>query len=750
MGNIAIRLFAALLAACAVVVSASAATLTATPTNITAPVNLSVEGVQDWAHWGLDPIVTLNRRSNALPRIADASFLGTTPVVSVTNTDLVFTWTNGTPIGTTNTTNQLSVTGADSGFDLFVAADTTTRRLKLFFGLEAATANIEASLSDGSALAFTTNVTSVSPTNLAYAFTYSAASAQQTLRVRVTTGAQLDTNAALRLAAAALERVTTNQPPTVSLTNPTNDTNVPLGEPVLLTATATDNDGVVNRVEFFTGSTKIGEATNAPYTFLWTNAPLGLHNLTARVHDDEGTNRTSAISTIFVISAGGLVTPAFNTPTGTVNLTLEGVADWVHWGLITESTTNRKAGVVPMISPYTIVGSGPAFQFFDNFNGYTWTDGTPRAGTTNTKTGVYIFGVGNGFEIQAPATNVPRTLRVHVGTYAGRGKLRAFLTDFSAPAINDTSVNNVGNGPGGIYTITYRSATAAPGQKLVVRYTLAARYAGDGNATLQAASLALENNPPTVTLLTPTNRTAALVGSNVLLQATAADSDGTISRVEFYTNNTLVGISSNAPYSFTLTNPSLGTYSISARAFDNNDAFAVSPAALLHVITGTGFIRGTMTNPPAAVNLTREGTTDWVHWGLEHKNSVNRRIGITPLIGNLIFIGQGQDQRYTDNFSSFTWSNGTPNLTAVNSRTGIFISGLSNGFQITVPAGTRPQRLNVYAGLYGARGRFEAALSDHGAVPFINNALTRNFSIGYALYTVDFHARSSNQMLTVR
>ena len=50
--------------------------------------------------------------------------------------------------------------------------------------------------------------------------------------------------------------------------------------------------------------------------------------------------------------------------------------------------------------------------------------------------------------------------------------------------------------------------------------------------------------------------------------------------------------------------------------------------------------------------------------------------------------------------------------------------------------------MNVYAGLYGARSRFEAALSDQSAAPFINNALSRPFNNAYGLYTVDMASRT--------
>src|SRR5256884_222184 len=78
-------------------------------------------------------------------------------------------------------------------------------------------------------------------------------------------------------------------------------------------------------------------------------------------------------------------------PTGTdVNLTAEGPLDWVHWGLYTDSSLDRKAGVTPQIPDFTPKGSTPQFgpfQFADNYNGYSWSDGTPTSSATNTPTG---------------------------------------------------------------------------------------------------------------------------------------------------------------------------------------------------------------------------------------------------------------------------------------------------------------------------------------------------------------------------
>jgi hypothetical protein len=89
-----------------------------------------------------------------------------------------------------------------------------------------------------------------------------------------------------------------NQPPQVALINPTN--NAVFIEPpsLALEATASDADGSVVKVEFFTGNTKIGEVTNSPYTFTWNSPPLGLHPLRAVATDDQGAVQPSDTVTV--------------------------------------------------------------------------------------------------------------------------------------------------------------------------------------------------------------------------------------------------------------------------------------------------------------------------------------------------------------------------------------------------------------------------------------------------------------------
>jgi hypothetical protein len=146
------------------------------------------------------------------------------------------------------------------------------------------------------------------------------------------------------------------------------------------------------------------------------------------------------------------------------------------------------------ISNYTVIGSSTIHQYSTNPNGYSWTDGTPTASATNTPTGVWIAGVGDGFKITAPADTTSRTLKVYVGIWRSQGLFTASLSDNSAPVFTDTILYNQSSASIAVYVITYKAASA--GQKLTASFTVINSYSGSGNVTLQSASLVGPLLPP--------------------------------------------------------------------------------------------------------------------------------------------------------------------------------------------------------------------------------------------------------------
>ncbi|MEO8765349.1 MAG: choice-of-anchor tandem repeat GloVer-containing protein, partial [Ginsengibacter sp.] len=86
---------------------------------------------------------------------------------------------------------------------------------------------------------------------------------------------------------------------------------------------------------------------------------------------------------------------------------------------------------------------------------------------------------------------------------------------------------------------------------------------------------------PTVALTTPANNATYLAGGNVYLKAIASDADGTISKVEFYHDTTLLYTAIDTPYNFKWEHVYLGDYILTAKATDNDGL--VTTSAKVHI-----------------------------------------------------------------------------------------------------------------------------------------------------------------------
>lgn len=84
-----------------------------------------------------------------------------------------------------------------------------------------------------------------------------------------------------------------NSPPFVRLARPLSGEAFRAPAVITLNANAEDADGRIVKVEFFNGSTKLGEATQAPFAHAWQNVPPGEYVLTVIATDDLGWTTTS-------------------------------------------------------------------------------------------------------------------------------------------------------------------------------------------------------------------------------------------------------------------------------------------------------------------------------------------------------------------------------------------------------------------------------------------------------------------------
>jgi hypothetical protein len=127
-------------------------------------------------------------------------------------------------------------------------------------------------------------------TTAPYTFSWGGVAAgTYTLTARAT-----DNLGATTTSTASTITVSANSPPTANITYPAHGAIFAWKPTFTITATASDPDGNVTKVEFRDGTTVLGQDTSPPYSFTWRNVPPGNHLLTARATDNAGAVTTSS------------------------------------------------------------------------------------------------------------------------------------------------------------------------------------------------------------------------------------------------------------------------------------------------------------------------------------------------------------------------------------------------------------------------------------------------------------------------
>jgi hypothetical protein len=210
------------------------------------------------------------------------------------------------------------------------------------------------------------------------------------------------------------------------------------------------------------------------------------------------------------------------------------------------------------------------------------------------------WGGGSGFSANLTINNLGDPTTSWTLTFAFPGNQRVssgWNANWSQPAgspnVTATSMNYNGNlGTGASTNIGFNGT-----------------YSGSNN---NPTSFAINGTPctganqgPTVSLTQPTTGSTFTSGQAIPLAATAADPDGTVSRVEFYAGNTLIGTDTTSPYTGSWTNAPAGNHVLVARAFDNGAVFTNSTPVDITVSPDTG---PSIVATPTAVNVPENGS----------------------------------------------------------------------------------------------------------------------------------------------
>ena len=297
------------------------------------------------------------------------------------------------------------------------------------------------------------------------------------------------TSSTVRITAAPVS----NQAPTVSLTSPANNAALSTPATIVLAASAVDKDGSIANVEFYNGSTKLGEDATYPYTFTWTGVAAGTYTLTTKAIDNQGASEVSGAITVTVYNPGS--------PDPTADL-------------IGPSCVYKNTVQVFEVNANKLPNS-------TNFS--WWCTGSTKSITV----------------IQAGKASID------------------FGSDFSGGQV--------------CVGVNY---SASPW------YT---QYCRDVTVCAGTTPTTPTNQSPGVALTSPVNNATFTAPATIALTASASDTDGSVSIVEFYTGATKIGERTASPYTITWSNVTAGAYSLVAKATDNLGATTTSAAITIQV-----------------------------------------------------------------------------------------------------------------------------------------------------------------------
>jgi len=334
----------------------------------------------------------------------------------------------------------------------------------------------------------------------------------------------------------------------------------------------------VVKVEFFQGSTLLGTASSAPYSFTWTNAGAGNYRISATATNDKGDTATADPIDINV-----------NAPP-TVDLAAPANhASYIAPAhiVLTANAADSDGSIakVEFFSGATLLATvtQPPYHF-------AWTDAPPAHHSLTAKA-TDNQGASTLSRVVA-ITVVPNQLpTVSLSTPTRDQK-------FVAPAgilLNATASDADGSiakvefyqGSTLIGTVTDTPFMSYWTNVPIGSYSLRAKATDNlgGTTTSEAIQIAVvANTPPSITVsATPSTATAP---ASVHLTASATDTDGSIAKVEFFNGATLLATVTQAPYGYDWPNVPEGSYTIMGRATDNSGAVTSSASVMVSVTTG--------------------------------------------------------------------------------------------------------------------------------------------------------------------
>ncbi|MBN1576001.1 MAG: CehA/McbA family metallohydrolase [Chitinispirillaceae bacterium] len=364
-----------------------------------------------------------------------------------------------------------------------------------------------------------------------------------------------------------------NAPPSCTVTAPVDEAVFNSPASFAVTADAADTDGSITCVAFMLDGSVIGVDSAAPYQASLTDIATGSYSLKARAYDNQYAATTSKPVTVIVRYPEG---------TQTVDRRIAAGAD--------DAEENRAGKVSLTSSDLELADDADPQSVGLHFTGC----GIPPGSAINIATLQFtcdetsdeptvVSISGENADNAAPFTNT-------TGNISGRTSTAAAVS-WTIPAWLAADEAGINQRTPDLKTIIQeivnRSGYTTESSLVFILSGGGSRIAQSYETSSEHAPLLhveyVPNNPPACSITAPDNGATFTAPAEVTIIASAHDSDGTVTGVEFFVNGKSAGRDSDAPFSCILKDGAAGPYVITAVAADNAGESVTSAPVVITV-----------------------------------------------------------------------------------------------------------------------------------------------------------------------
>ncbi|MEO5699092.1 MAG: Ig-like domain-containing protein [Casimicrobiaceae bacterium] len=341
------------------------------------------------------------------------------------------------------------------------------------------------------------------------------------------------------------------------------------------------------RVDFFDGDVLLGtvastNAANGGYAFVWANAPIGPHAITARAIDSLGAVASSASVMLHVIAPREAPTVSLTAPASGTTMGSGTTVQLAASATSAQGTIQR----VEFVAGEAVVATAFTPPFVA-----TWVNPPPGEYAMTARAFDELGNAASSANARVQVLSAPRAAAVVLITPAsGTAQIAGTPLILEASALGlDSAIQRVEffNGStqvGSANSAPFRYIWASPP---VGTLTLRAKAYDGANSSAVSAPVSITSAPstlPSVSLTSPGAGSVFISPDPIDLVATATRVGGAIGKVEFFDGATLIATRTSTPFAFAWSGAAVGTHTLTAKATDSLGASATSAPVSISVI----------------------------------------------------------------------------------------------------------------------------------------------------------------------